>query len=252
MRKYNDDHPEVYPKLVVPSNQKLYNLITRIKLELFGEVNIGLAVLTKWLVEHSNVPEDEDEPFVVDYVAEANVIYHPIELYDEDEDVHEQNQVETEEPVPEFPVVYRYFISTKRLLSNAKKSDHICGDATYKLTVIGAPCLINGTTDKKKQFHPFGIAITSAEKAADFEFVFNAVKKGVLKLEQYTYKPKALIADAAGAITNGFMHAFGYDSEDEFTRIYCWAHVNINLDKKVKIVKNTSFRTELMRDICSI
>ena len=50
MRKYNDDHPEVYPKLVVPSNQKLYNLITRIKLELFGEVNIGLAVLTKWSI----------------------------------------------------------------------------------------------------------------------------------------------------------------------------------------------------------
>jgi hypothetical protein len=31
-----------------------------------------------------------------------------------------------------------------------------------------------------------------------------------------------------------------------------WAHVNTNLDKKVKIVKNTSFRTELMQDICSI
>ena len=121
------------------------------------------------------------------------------------------------------------------MLSNVKKTNHICADATYKLTIVGAPVLIVGTTDKAKVFHPFGIAVTSSETAIDFKFIFKAVKKGCFVNEQYNYKPTALIADGAGAITNGFMTAFGYLSLADFIRVYCWAHVNVNLDKKVLI-----------------
>ncbi len=67
----------------------------------------------------------------------------------------------------------------------------------------------------------------------------------VLLLTNSVYKPEVLIADAAAAITNGFCHAFGYDASAvvlEFVRIMCWAHVNINLDKKVKSVNDAAFR----------
>ncbi len=70
-----------------------------------------------------------------------------------------------------------------------------------------------------------------------FEFIFHSIAKGVLLLTNTVYKPEILIADAAAAITNGFCKAYGHDSKAairEFVRIMCWAHVNINLDKKVR------------------
>ena len=84
-----------------------------------------------------------------------------------------------------------------------------------------------------KRFHPFGIGVTSSETSTDFAFIFHSKAKGVLALCDTTYKPEVLIADAAAAITNGY----GYDYDQlttvlEFVRIMCWAHVNINCDKR--------------------
>ena len=120
MRKHNDENQN---QLKIPSNRQLYAQVTKIKLELFGDVNISLAVLSQWLLEHSKIPQNEDEPYVVDYIAEINVNYDPVEIYDDEKNdavtfdsTQAQTQIETE---PDLPVVYRYFISTKRLLGNA-------------------------------------------------------------------------------------------------------------------------------------
>ena len=53
----------------------------------------------------------------------------------------------------------------------------VLADATYKLVVEGFPILTIGTTDKSRQFHPFGYAMVYRERQEDFEFLFRAVKK---------------------------------------------------------------------------
>ena len=83
--------------------------------------------------------------------------------------------------------------------------------------------------------------------------MFYSIAKGVLLLSNQDYKPKVLIADDASVITNGFCDAYGYDQmTNDFVRIMCWAHVNINLDNNVKAVNDTNFRKLLMQDICNI
>jgi hypothetical protein len=86
--------------------------------------------------------------------------------------------------------------------------------------------LICGTTDSKKHFHPFSVNICSNETWEDYFFMFCAMKKSLYSFYIFEYRPNILIADAAPAITNGFMKAFDYESEDEFIRVMCWAHVD--------------------------
>ena len=76
------------------------------------------------------------------------------------------------------------------------------------------------------------MSICKNETADDFEFIFGSLKKVLKRLFDYEYKPNALQADAAEAITNGFMAAFGYNSVDEFIRLMCWAHVWRACEKK--------------------
>ena len=48
-------------------------------------------------------------------------------------------------------------------------------DATYKTNYENYPSLTIGTTDKKKSFHPFGIALTFNETEKDFKFIFKVI-----------------------------------------------------------------------------
>jgi hypothetical protein len=236
------------------------NYLSRLRLEKFGSPSIGLAELNSWSEEHSVVPEDEDEPFVVHYESGFTQNYAPIPEFDEEEDEEgaffdSQISISTPQEPNKFPVFFRFVLTTKRLLRNTLKTKHICADATYKLLWLGFPVLVVGTTDKVKRFHPFGIGVTSTETCVDFAFIFNAIAKGVLALTGDTYRPQVLIADAAAAITNGFCAAYSYDAQRsvlEFVRIMCWAHVNINCDKKVKAVNDANFRKFLMQDICQM
>lgn len=69
-----------------------------------------------------------------------------------------------------------------------------------------------GTTDKKKSFHPFGIAICTNERNQDFEFIFKSIKTCAKQFDNFYYEPDTLIADAADATTIGFKSAFGENS----------------------------------------
>ena len=61
------------------------------------------------------------------------------------------------------------------------------------------------------------------EKGRDYAFLLRCLKKAVEQCLCYDFKPEILVADAAGAITRGFMRAFGYKSIDEYCKIdeYC-------------------------------
>jgi hypothetical protein len=109
-------------------------------------------------------------------------------------------------------------MSTKALLKQAMLAHHLCADATYKLVLQGFPVLIVGTTDFKRKFHPFSVSVCSGETGDDYPFIFSALKSSLF---EYTYRPTALIADGADAITNVFMSAFDYASVKGFTRVMC-------------------------------
>ncbi len=60
-----------------------------------------------------------------------------------------------------------------------------------------------------------------------------ALKDALFSLYYYEWQPDTLMADAVGAIQNGFMRAFGYNSTDDFNRLMCWPHVQRNCKKNV-------------------
>lgn len=77
------------------------------------------------------------------------------------------------------------------------------------------------------------MSICTNQKEEDFFFSFLALKNAVKLIFNYDYKPSILIADAASAITNGFIKAFDYQSLADFTRVTCWAHVLREIDNNL-------------------
>ncbi|CAF1108888.1 unnamed protein product, partial [Brachionus calyciflorus] len=132
--------------------------------------------------------------------------------------------------------IIRLTLSSKALLKLAMKTSHICADATYKLMWHNFPVFIIGTTDLNRSFHPFSVSICTNETGQDYEFVFSSVKKALNNIYNFEYKPSALIADGAEAITNSFISAFGYQNINEFLRIMCWAHVHRAVDSHTKLI----------------
>ena len=66
------------------------------------------------------------------------------------------------------------------------------------------------------------------------------------------FKPSILQADAAPAITRGVCYAFGFASEDNFVRLYCWAHVKRNIDKKLNCLKDNETKNQILSDVATI
>ena len=58
--------------------------------------------------------------------------------------------------------------------------------------------------------HTFKTSQYFSNSKVDFEFCFSALKHTLSTLYGFDWKPDTLMADAAGAITNGFMAAFAY------------------------------------------
>ena len=142
------------------------------------------------------------------------------------------------------------FLTTKRLISQLYNSyntigwfyfiifiiifidsNHIASDATYKFIFQGFPILQIGTTDFNRQYHPYGVMVTKHENEEDYEYMFNALKRIVKEIHQIDFEPTILLADTAGAITNGFSNVFKLTH-----RVFCWSHVKRNIDAKLNSV----------------
>lgn len=124
-------------------------------------------------------------------------------------------------------------MTTKTLLEQATKSDIVHCDATYKLNWEGFPNLVVGVTDRDRHFHPTGFAVCMDEKTEDFKFVFQSLALGTNKALGKDYRPTTLVADAAGAIHNGFLEVF-----KNVLIIMCWAHLKRAVKKRYKSNKN--------------
>jgi hypothetical protein len=204
---------------IILEKQQLNNFLKNEKKKKLGSKAFCLKDLIDYAETKKSVPDDINEVFVVDYEYKT-------------------------EPRIEF----RIFLSTKKLISFTKFSKHVLADATYKVTDEGYPSLTCGTTDKNKNFHPFGIALTMHETGDDFEFLFNSLKTASLKILGEDYSPNILIADNAAAITNGFSAVF-----DLFSRVNCWAHAIRNIDKYLNTLKHKpELRLKLRSDIVNL
>ena len=214
--------------LKVPTYAQLSNYLVYYKRKKHGSHTISLGELHQWCQDHSNVPLDENQAFVVSY----RIVYD--DEYEDDEDVDDTDGR-----------VFRLFLSSVRLLRIGSVASHICADATYKLVWQGFPVLVVGTTDLNKAFHPLGLAICSNEKMKDFEFIFNTLQVGMQKINRDALKPKALVCDAADSINNGFKRVFG----DSFDRIMCWSHMKGKIESRVCRIDDRSIAKEMIEDI---
>ena len=232
----------------IPTRRQLYYELVKIKLKKFGIVNIKMSQLNQWLLEHSCVPDDENMPFVIKFESGSNSLFAPIVNLNEEDDNEKEND-EDEDEDHQTAIYFRFMVSTASLLKLAINCSYVCTDATYKLIWFGFPVLMIGTTDPNRQFHPFGMAVSTNECAQDFKFIFESVKDAVKSIHNETFRPTMLQADAAQSITNGFKACFSYDDTD-FTRLNCWAHVDKKLRSKLLIIKDKNIRSDLYENIC--
>lgn len=185
--------------LELPTKTKLNNYISFLRRKNYGPSTISLGELHAWLQSRSKTPSNAHESFVigqnVDFNAES----------------------------------FQFAISTTHLLSNLKHSTFLHADATYKIVWQGFPVLVVGVTDRDRHFHVISLAVTTNEKAEDFEFIFRAIQTAAEIHNGKTFVPDVLICDAAKAIQNGFQEVFGHDPCIRM----CWAHVKSKLQKSI-------------------
>lgn len=123
--------------------------MARTKKKLHGEAAISYQEFTDYCKLNSNVPTDQNKAFVVNYEVVAS---------------NKLNQY------------IRMIVSTLYLLELASKNVFACIDATYQLVYQGHPILLYGHVDKKCQFHPTCLAITTSENNEDYYFVIQSIK----------------------------------------------------------------------------
>ena len=98
-------------------------------------------------IGNNNVPNFEDEPFIVNYKN----------IYSDGSDEEQKNDAVQDNSK------FQIFVSTKRLLCKASAKEKLYVDAMYKLNWQGFPVLLVGTTDMDRHFHVFGMAMKGWE-----------------------------------------------------------------------------------------
>ncbi|XP_031357818.1 uncharacterized protein LOC116181586 [Photinus pyralis] len=200
-----------------PVKSQLKTFLTSLRSKTLGASTISAGELSNWCSANSNVPSNEDQPYVLDFKIDVD-----------DADFLKQD--------------LKIVLSTKRLLKLLGEVDKVQADATYKLVWQGYPVLIVGTSDICRKFHPLAVAVCFGEAEADFAFIFQAMKQSYMNIHQMIWKPNVLLADASVAITNGFKSVFGTPAR----RLQCFFHVLKNVDS---VIRGITEKTEIGRDL---
>lgn len=143
--------------------------------------------------------------------------------------------------------MFRYFVSTGRLLPMASEAKVLHADATFKTTTEKLPNIIIGSSDANGQFHVIGLQVTSHETGQAYECAFNAVKEGTKLITGKEIEPEYLMCDADAAIHNGFKAVFG----DKPVVMMCFTHVISNVQRKYKF-NDEKNRNAFLNDIRSL
>lgn len=174
-----------------------------------------LGELVEWCENHSLVPENENEPFVLDFM-------HSIS-----------------NATPKF----NFVITSRRLLKILSVQKTVCIDGTYKLNYHDYPFEIIGTVDMANKFNPLCFACVSNETCDDYAFIFETVKNRANTIFGIDFSPETIIADGADAIRNGFFRAFPEGKVD----IMCFVHVLRNVHRRK--FENNANRSLIINDI---
>lgn len=191
------------PENVVPSIDRIRNVIEMHKLKKYGKSNMTMNELQTFCNAHSAIPDDDDTAFVAAF---------------------ERSRIEDDEKW------FRLFITTKRLLINSIKAACIHADGTYKMNIQNFPVLTIGTTDKDQTFHLLGLGISTHERAEDYGFLFDTVQRTIQRITNSAISSRVLMADGAAAIHNGFQESFAH--LENLRIMMCWYHVLYNVNKQ--------------------
>ena len=88
---------------------------------------------------------------------------------------------------------------------------------------------------------------TKREKAKDYEFFLDSLKKQWCKWLRLP-RPGCLVADSAGAITNGFTSSMNYAALNIFLLVVCYQHVRRSVDKHLNLATK-EFKLDIKDDI---
>uniref|UniRef100_A0A914UVY7 MULE transposase domain-containing protein n=1 Tax=Plectus sambesii TaxID=2011161 RepID=A0A914UVY7_9BILA len=194
-----------------PKITRLKAYLTALRQKKYRSSKATFGKLYQWCIERSEIPEDMDTPFV-------------------------QQVFDDSDMTPKIRILF----TTKRLISSTTLASNVHADATYKLNWNGYPVIVTGCTEKSGRFHPFCLAITTAETDTDFAFIFSTIKSLAT-----SFNPSILVADCADAIANGFSSTFSND----FVRVNCWAPVHRNMQKQLLTIRSEKLRSQFALDI---
>ena len=108
LREMMDKKSQTYVAgLEEPTPIQINNYVNNVIKKKIVKPNFSYSDLAKWVNEHKDVPDDEHEPYVIDSYINVN------------------------DKVPNTSVI-RIALSTRYLVSLAKRKNHICADTTWK------------------------------------------------------------------------------------------------------------------------
>lgn len=203
----------------LPTKMQLNNYLNDRRRSNLGQSTIKstihLGELENWINEHTAIPEDENETFVMKHLIFKN-------------------------DQPNF----RFVLTTIKLLKFAHSCDVIHADAIHKLIWQGFPVLIVGATNRNREFFPICLAVSTNEQEDDFQMIFSALKEKIRSIFDQDFQPKVLVCDSSQAIKNAFLRVFGSDT----TVRVCWTHAKRNILKKVEQTIEKTTRKDVLQD----
>jgi hypothetical protein len=154
---------------VEPTINQIKYQIQKYKKEIIGEGEISLGELKAFLDKHSEVPEDDDQPFVLGYMIKIPK-RKLLEISSENDT---DNKGETIDRPEDFEIPSFWFLfTTVRLLNLLTMTNLIAADSTFKLVWQGFSEILIGTVDMKKQFHKICFGMSTSEKTTDWQEMF--------------------------------------------------------------------------------
>ncbi len=204
--KYNLKPMQIYKELTDQGYEytktQVRNLIDRLKKKTKIKDFDNFGELQEFLDLHNEVPDADNEGYIVDYSIQTG-----------------QNEEHD----------FTFVVSTKKLLSMAQLSNNFQSDATYKISLQNFNVLVCGHTDQINRFHPIAAGVSTKQRAVDFSFFFNTVKKACEIETNEEYQPQVTMRDFDDAIKNAYLEVFGEKSEDNT----CYYHMTKNVNDKV-------------------
>ncbi|KAJ6649606.1 hypothetical protein Bhyg_04844 [Pseudolycoriella hygida] len=202
--------------MVVPSKSQMNYCISTLRKNRNDPPKISIAELKQFLTQHLEYPENPNEAFVLDY-----------RISDENEKR------------------FDFFVTSKKLLSLAIGKKLFACDTSSKVIWQGFPVTPVGTLDMDRNYHMFGLGVSSDEHSDAFDFFFRAIKNGVNRVHGIDIKPEILLSDASKSIQSGFTSAFG----DDCLILMCWHHMKKALRDQLSNLIPTLFHDNVMTDV---